>query len=142
MFMKLLKQFLGQNDRISNYKAADAEQQSYQRLLLKIEAMEKELSLCRQALDQQAMNPPVIIEHLNIEHLNIDKLQHENNFGALGIKELSGQLNIGANYYTGRPQTVKNSGAAPFKPLSAVKSEEGPRCTIRAQKSEDHDSNN
>ena len=38
------------------------------------------------------------VEHLTIEKLIIEKLEYQNNFGALGIKELSGKLNIGANY--------------------------------------------
>lgn len=45
--------------------------------------------------------PPVVIEHINIETLRIDKYDLTNNFANLGIKDLSGKLNIGANYGQG-----------------------------------------
>ncbi|UAC49875.1 hypothetical protein K6959_08975 [Bacillus aquiflavi] len=38
------------------------------------------------------------VEHLYVEKVVIDKLEHSNNFGQLGIKELTGKLNIGSNY--------------------------------------------
>ncbi|MED2974656.1 MULTISPECIES: hypothetical protein [unclassified Fictibacillus] len=49
--------------------------------------------------------PPVVIEHINIETLRIDKYELSNNFANLGIKDLKGKLNIGANY--GRGMTLQ-----------------------------------
>lgn len=52
--------------------------------------------------DQQ--NPdqqPIIIQKVNIEKILLDKYEQTNNFGQLGIKEISGQLNIGATYGKG-----------------------------------------
>ncbi len=43
-------------------------------------------------------NPPIIIEKLEIERVYVDKYETNNNIGAIGIKELGGRLNIGANY--------------------------------------------
>jgi hypothetical protein len=38
------------------------------------------------------------IEHLTVDRIMIEKLDYANNFGQLGIKELSGKLNIGSSY--------------------------------------------
>ncbi|GAA0379321.1 hypothetical protein [Bacillus horti] len=46
----------------------------------------------------EQISPPIIVEKLHIEKISIDKFELSNNFGALGIKELQGKLNIGANY--------------------------------------------
>ena len=44
-------------------------------------------------------NAPVIhIEHLQVDKITIEHLDYANNFGQLGIKELSGKLNIGTSY--------------------------------------------
>lgn len=38
------------------------------------------------------------IEHLQVDKIIVEKLDYANNFGQLGIKDLSGKLNIGTNY--------------------------------------------
>ena len=44
-------------------------------------------------------NPPTIqINHLQVDQIVIEHLDYANNFGQLGIKELSGRLNIGSSY--------------------------------------------
>jgi hypothetical protein len=44
-------------------------------------------------------DPPTInIEHLQVDKIIIEHLDYANNFGQLGIKELSGKLNIGTSY--------------------------------------------
>ncbi|WP_134703149.1 hypothetical protein [Ammoniphilus sp. YIM 78166] len=55
----------------------------------------------------------IIVENLNIEKLIVDKVNYENNIGTIGIKELEGKLNIGANYETDSPiakMNEKNKG--------------------------------
>ncbi|MEH7110308.1 hypothetical protein [Bacillus sp. JJ1764] len=42
--------------------------------------------------------PVIHVNHLTVENINIEKLDYANNFGQLGIKELSGKLNIGTSY--------------------------------------------
>jgi hypothetical protein len=37
------------------------------------------------------------VEHLEVEKIIVEKLDYANNFGQLGIKELTGKLNIGTN---------------------------------------------
>jgi hypothetical protein len=38
------------------------------------------------------------IDHLQVDKIIIEKLDYANNFGQLGIKELSGKLTIGTSY--------------------------------------------
>lgn len=42
--------------------------------------------------------PTIKIEHLQIEKIIIQKMDYANNFGQLGIRDLSGKLNIGTTY--------------------------------------------
>lgn len=42
--------------------------------------------------------PTVQINHLQVDQIVIEHLDYANNFGQLGIKELSGRLNIGSTY--------------------------------------------
>lgn len=49
--------------------------------------------------------PTYIIEQVNVENIVIEKVDYANNFGQLGIKELSGSLNIGTTY--GAPPNLK-----------------------------------
>lgn len=47
----------------------------------------------------QSEAPPTIkVEHLQVDKIIIEKLDYANNFGQLGIKDLSGKLNIGTSY--------------------------------------------
>lgn len=41
---------------------------------------------------------PVVIRELKVDRIMLDKYEQNNNFGNLGIKNISGQLNIGATY--------------------------------------------
>lgn len=48
---------------------------------------------------QNNEDPPTIkIEHLQVDQIIIEHLDYANNFGQLGIKDLSGKLNIGTSY--------------------------------------------
>ncbi|MDP4163878.1 MAG: hypothetical protein Q8906_04430 [Bacillota bacterium] len=42
--------------------------------------------------------PTIKIEHLQVDKIIIQRLDYANNFGQLGIKELTGKLNIGTSY--------------------------------------------
>ncbi|MBT2656263.1 hypothetical protein J7E81_13675 [Bacillus sp. ISL-18] len=42
--------------------------------------------------------PTVQINHLQVDQIVIEHLDYANNFGQVGIKELSGKLNIGSTY--------------------------------------------
>jgi len=62
----------------------------------KFKKMEKKIDLLEEELKNT--QSPIIIDHISIEQIHLDKLEFNNNFGSLGIKELKGKLNIGANY--------------------------------------------
>ncbi|MEH7416688.1 hypothetical protein V7266_15500 [Neobacillus drentensis] len=47
---------------------------------------------------QNERPPTVQINHLQVDQIVIEHLDYANNFGQLGIKELSGKLNIGSTY--------------------------------------------
>ena len=42
--------------------------------------------------------PTVQINHLQVDQILIERLDYANNLGQLGIKELTGRLNIGSSY--------------------------------------------
>jgi hypothetical protein len=63
-----------------------------QELLQKIHAVTTEKG------KEKEEQPTFKIEHLQIDKIVIEKLDYANNFGQLGIKELSGKLNIGTSY--------------------------------------------
>lgn len=48
-------------------------------------------------LSQEEAPANVHIENLQVDKIIIEKLDYSNNFGQLGIKELTGKLNIGTN---------------------------------------------
>jgi hypothetical protein len=57
----------------------------------------KELNLL-DSKNNKDPQPVIKIEHLKIDKIIIDKIDYANNFGQVGIKELSGKLNIGSSY--------------------------------------------
>lgn len=64
--------------------------------------LEAELALLNKQIEaEKATQGKIVIEELNVDKITVDKLEYHNNFGALGIKELKGRLNIGANYGVG-----------------------------------------
>lgn len=88
--------------------------------------------------------PPVVIEHINIETLRIDKYDLTNNFANLGIKDLHGKLNIGANYGQGmslEPDSdlAKNTSSAlkkmADKKEKAHQKKDGPSYSIKGRPS-------
>lgn len=66
----------------------------------RLDELEKQLrSISRELSGLSGGKPPaIVVEQIAIEKLVIEKLEHSNNFGALGIKELTGKLNIGVNH--------------------------------------------
>ncbi|TDL80097.1 hypothetical protein [Peribacillus frigoritolerans] len=77
------------------------------KLMKKVDFLEKEVSsLVKQLAKEQVKDVfqsesrSIIIENVTIENLNIDSADLSSNFGQLGIKELSGQLNIGTTYHS------------------------------------------
>ena len=91
-----------------------------------------------QQLSKQQENPDyhVSIDQVYIEKIVVDKLELNNNFGTLGIKELQGTLNIGANYgFTRAPRSGENKqqgdDTEKAKPSGSPSLQQrGPKCSI------------
>ncbi|WP_274364869.1 hypothetical protein [Paenibacillus thermotolerans] len=111
----------------------------------KIAELEKELSLLKKKEQEEEVpqspkeHYPVIIENIQIDQIVVEKVEYNNNFGALGIKELTGRLNIGANYH-GFRETCEaavspkpNGKAVSPKPNENAAPREGPKYVIRAK---------
>ncbi|ETI67932.1 hypothetical protein [Neobacillus vireti] len=82
-------------------------------------------------------DPPIIIEKINIEKIIVDKYELNNNFGQLGIKELTGKLNIGATYgseYTPNLDEEEKGENNRNEKKQEPFSEKGPRVNIKAKK--------
>jgi len=66
----------------------------------KINQVTTEVKSISAPAEKKAINsPPTFqINHLQVDQIVIEHLDYANNFGQLGIKELSGRLNIGSTY--------------------------------------------
>lgn len=69
-------------------------------LAQRVAGLEQEVADLKQCCRELASSAcaPVVVEKLCVERISVDRLEFTNNLGALGIRELSGNLNIGANY--------------------------------------------
>lgn len=117
----------------------------------------RDLELRVQHIQNADMPPRIVVEQIRIDTVVVDKIEYNNNFGALGIKELSGQLNIGANYTAaksgavqdgeglfkenrsnvGQAQAGKQPGAPNFdgESLNKAKKDGGPKVNIKTKPS-------
>jgi hypothetical protein len=103
-------------------------------LLAKLQELEAEIACLKEWKESGRAGSPIVVESLHIEHFKVDKVEYTNNFEALGIKELAGQLYIGANYRAGastRGDSKKHEPSVPSPNANA-----GPRCTIKAKDSQ------
>ncbi|MFC0211642.1 hypothetical protein ACFFK0_04105 [Paenibacillus chartarius] len=76
----------------------------------RIRELELQLSELKAAHErQQAPWYPVHIDHLHIEHAVIENVNYNNHIGSLDVDELTGKLNIGANYFGPIPEKVFES---------------------------------
>lgn len=110
----------------------------------RIGKLEEELQDLKQRCNglQCEPEPQIIVEQLYVEKLMVDKIELNNNFGSLGIKDLGGTLNIGANYGGGVPlpkekekareKEPKQSPSPPqsYKRKNQSKRGDGPICKI------------
>lgn len=74
------------------------ESQAY--LLQRISAIDEKLDNYQNTNDSKP-DLPTVIKEIHIDKFFLDKYEQNNNFAQLGIKELSGTLNIGATYEKG-----------------------------------------
>jgi len=94
--MKKLFQWFAKNDTKKN---------EVQTLSNRIQKLEHQIKLLQEQ-DAEHVSP-IQVENLHVHTIHVDKFEFNNNFGALGIKDLSGKLNIGANYGVNRPEMMQ-----------------------------------
>lgn len=59
---------------------------------------------------------PLVIREIKVDKILLDKYEQNNNFGSVGIKDLSGELNIGATYgKTALPAEIAEDLKADFE---------------------------
>ncbi|MGI6603713.1 MAG: hypothetical protein GX062_01880 [Firmicutes bacterium] len=102
--------------------------------LAELEERVHELEM-RQA-SEPAQPPPVVIEQLSIDRVIIDRVELNNNIGALGIRELSGMLNVGANYGGAAPTKGRSARDAPTVSPAGSKDKPQPKYRIHFQEPE------
>lgn len=61
-------------------------------------AFNEEIKQMKMESTNQRKEKSIVIQELRVDKVMLDKYEQNNNFGCLGIKEISGQLNIGATY--------------------------------------------
>ncbi len=69
-------------------------------------------------LDERQTQPAIVIQSLCIEKVVVEHIDLNNNLGQLGIRELSGKLNIGAAYTYGKEAQADKSGNGTGQPAS------------------------
>ena len=73
--------------------------------------------------------PNIKIEHLRVEKIVINHMEYANNFGQLGIKDLSGKLNIGTSYEGDLSKQIEEKMEEKLKQV---------KVKMKAKKEEDH----
>jgi len=93
-----------------------------------LQRLQKQLNELIRQHRQWQHQPPITIEYLYIEKIVVDNFKISNDFGALGIKELSGVLNIGANYGTAK-SPAENARPKHDKPAKKKQPKAGKNCS-------------
>ena len=98
----------------------------------KIEEKDMESHICdneEDKNDEQAnftKGQPIIFQEIKVDKLFVDKYEQTNNLGQVGIKELSGHLNIGATYDKGViPNDLVDEWKQEMSKISKERKEEG-----------------
>ncbi|WP_413309418.1 hypothetical protein AA0X95_12885 [Bacillus sp. 1P10SD] len=88
-------------NKILSMKIAELEKKisSLEATMNEFQHMAEPESKCQPTDPKERESPPnILIEQLKVDQIVIHHVDYANNFGQLGIKELSGRLNIGTNY--------------------------------------------
>lgn len=96
--------------------------QSHSDIQVKMESIEERLAVLengKKEKDSEQEECPVVIKEIHIDKFYLDKYEQNNNFAQLGIKNLSGALNIGATY--GREVLPKDISDQVKKDLEEMK---------------------
>jgi hypothetical protein len=113
------------------YGRIDFLEQQITSLEKKIEEKDMESHICdneENKNDEQAnftKGQPIIFQEIKVDKLFVDKYEQTNNLGQVGIKELSGHLNIGATYDKGViPNDLVDEWKQEMSKISKEKNEE------------------
>lgn len=111
------------NEPITKVPLKESESSSFyeseQAILKRLAEIEGKLSTIKV---ENQINPPVVIKEIHIDKFYLDKYEQNNNIAQLGIKELSGALNIGATFGKDTvPKEISEQIVEDFKEMSAMK---------------------
>ncbi|MBB2479546.1 hypothetical protein H5P36_05035 [Bacillus sp. APMAM] len=108
--------------------------------LEKYQEMENLVKELQEQKKEELLQPPIVVERLNVERLIVDKVELNNNFGQLEIKELKGRLNIGATYGEGaiyehlkKENSEKNEESSSAEKPLREKNVQAPKVNVRAR---------
>ncbi|MCM3620359.1 hypothetical protein M3936_22645 [Sutcliffiella horikoshii] len=98
------KEFRKMNEKLITLerRLSETETQLQKEQLQNKQLMKQMEHLNRKVEDQTSLDKqPVVFQEINVDHMMIDKYELYNNIAQLGVKDLSGSLNIGPTYGKG-----------------------------------------
>ncbi len=138
MSLKQLFHYFIKND--SSLKQLKKKVIYLEKKLEKYQEMESAVQELHKQKKEEVLQPPIVVERLNVEKLIVDKVELNNNFGQLGIKELKGRLNIGATYGEGavyehlkKENKEKNEESSSAERSIRKKNVQAPKVNVRAR---------
>ncbi|MFB0846006.1 hypothetical protein [Paenibacillus oleatilyticus] len=95
----------------------------------RLRQLEERLNQLIAKLEERQTQPAIVIQSLSIEKLVVEHVDLNNNLGQLGIRDLSGKLNIGAAYTYGKEADGSGNGNGTSQPVAdgKLKSEGKPK---------------
>ena len=120
----LLMEFHSQISKMENQIAA-LEKQNKEYLIEIQDLQQKKFSHEETVKEDPQQGQPIIFQEIHVEKLFMDKYEQTNNMGQLGIKELSGNLTIGASYEKGViPNDLAEEWKEEMNHLNQIKKDE------------------
>ncbi|MGF9916034.1 hypothetical protein ABEX47_22735 [Paenibacillus ehimensis] len=95
----------------------------------RLRQLEERLNRLMEKLEDRQTQPAIVIQSLSIEKVVVEHVDLNNNLGQLGIRELSGKLNIGAAYTYGKEADGSGNGATRPAAGGRAKAEGNPAAT-------------
>jgi len=93
-------------------------------MLARLESLEEKVSAASR--EEKVSEQPVVINEVRIDKFYLDKYEQNNNIAQLGIKDLSGALNIGATYGKDTiPKEVSDQIKEDLQEMTSLKAEKG-----------------
>lgn len=93
----------------------------------RLRQLEERLNQLIEKLEERQTQPAIMIQSLSIEKVVVEHVDLNNNLGQLGIRELSGKLNIGAAYTYGKEAEGSGNGTSQPVADGKLKSEGKPK---------------